>query len=92
MFPAGYAMDPLHPTPGSLPGGRERGQNVTHLQNVHILTTTNQKEILLRPFVPSRELFHSVTSDSRVHGQGWVSRSESSTSLKCGTSVFSIIP
>ena len=32
-----------------------------------------------------------MTSDHRVHGQGWGSRSESSTSLKCGTSVFFIV-
>ena len=80
-------------------GGRARGQNVVHLQNVvfllqsflevHILTTIYQKAFILRPYVPCRVLFHAMTSDPRVHGQGWGSRSESSTSLKCGTSVFS---
>ena len=80
--------------------GRARGQNEVNLQNVvfllqsfleahTILTTTYQKAFILRPYVPCRVLFHSMTTDLRVHGQGWCSRSESSTSLKCGTSVFS---
>ena len=79
-------------------GSRARGKNLVHLQNmvfllqsfleVHILTIY-QKAIILRPYVPCRVLFHSMTSDPRDHGQGWGSRSESSTSLKCGISVFS---
>ena len=57
-----------------------RGQNVVHLQNVvfllhgflevHILATTYQKAFILRPYVPCRVLFHSMTSDPRVHCQG----------------------
>ena len=64
-------------------GGRARGQ-MQYLQNV---------VFLLQSFldVPCRVLFHSMTSDPRVHGQGWGSRSKSSTSLKCGTSVFTIV-
>ena len=82
-------------------GGRATGKNVVHLQNVvfllqsflevHILTT-NQKAFILRPYVPCIVLFHSMTSDPRVHGQGWGSRSESITSFKCGTPVFSGSP
>ena len=79
-------------------GGRARGQNIVHLQNevfllqsfleVHILTTIYQEAFILRPYVPCRVLFHSMTSDPRVNGHGWGSRSESSISLKCGISVF----
>ena len=79
--------------------GRARVHIVVKLQNmaflfqsfleVHILTTTYQKAFILRPNVPCKCLLHSLTSDPRVHGQGWDSMSESSTSLKCGTSVFS---
>ena len=82
--------------------GRAKGINIVHLQNVaillqsfpevHILTPTYQKTFILRPYVPCTILFHSMTSDPRVHGQGWGSRSESSTSLKCDTSVFSRSP
>ena len=80
-------------------GDRARGQNVVYFQNVvflfqsflevYILTTTYQIVFILRSYVPCRFLFHSMTSDPRVHGLGWGSRSESSTSLKCGTFVFS---
>ena len=79
--------------------GRARCQNEVHLQNlvfllqsfleVNILTTIYQKAFILRPNVSCKVPFHSMTSDPRVHGQWWGSRSESSTSLKCGTSVFS---
>ena len=94
MFPAGF------PTPGSMTGGRARGQNVVHLQNVvflsflevHILKTTYEKAFILRPNVPCKVLLHFMTSDPRIHGQEWGSMSESSTSLKCGTSVFSRSP
>ena len=85
-----------------MPGDRARGHNVVHLQNVvfllqsfvevHILTNTYQRTFILRSYVPCRVLFHSMTSDPRVHGQGWGSRSESSTSLKCCTFVFSRSP
>ena len=88
--------------PRVLPGDRARGQNVVHLQNVvfliqsflevHILTTTYQKAFILRPYVPSRVLFNYMTSDPRVHDQGWGSRSEYSTSSKCVTYVFSRSP
>ena len=81
---------------------RVRFKNVVHLQNVvfllqkflevHILTTTYQKLFILRPFVPCRVLFHSMTSDPRVHDLKWGSMSDSSTSLNCGTSVFSRSP
>ena len=92
-------MNPLHPTPGSMPGGRARGQNVVHLQyvvflpqsflEVHILTTIYQKAFIIKPYEPCRVPFHSMTSDPMVNDQGWGSRSESSTSLKCVTNVFS---
>ena len=85
-----------------MPGGRARGQNVVHLQNVvyllqkfleiDILTITYQKAFMLRPYVPFRALFRSMRSDPRVHGQGLGSRSEYCTTLKCGTSVFSRSP
>ena len=62
-----------------MPGGRASGQNVVHLQNVvfllqnflkvNILTTTYQA-FVLRPNVPCKVLFHSMTSDPRVQGQG----------------------
>ena len=48
---------------------------------VDILTTTDQKVFVLRSNVPCKVLFHSMTSDPRVHGNGWGLRSEFSTSL-----------
>ena len=85
-----------------MPGGITRGQNVVRLQNVvfllqsfievNILPTTYQKAFALRPSVPCKFLFHSIVSDPRAHGQGWDSRSESSTSRKCGAFVFSRSP
>ena len=85
-----------------MPGGGARGQNVVHLQNavfllqsfleVDILTITYMKAFVLRPYVPCRVLFRSMRSDPRVFGKRLGSRSESSTTLKCGTSVFSRSP
>ena len=83
-------------------GGRARGQNVVHLQNVvfllqsflevDILTIAYQKAFILRPNVPCRVLFRSMRSDPRVYGKRLGSGSDSSTTLKCGTSVFSRSP
>ena len=91
-----HLSDSIHTwTICSMPGGRDRGQNVVHLKNVvfllqsfievHILTSTYQKAVILKPYIPCRVFFHSMTSDPRVHGQGWGSRSES---FKCGTTIF----
>ena len=79
-------------------GGGARGQNVVH-PKCGISTSTFPRSpytdnhfgkhlIILRPYVKCRVLFHSMTSDPRVHGQG----SEFSSSLKWDTSVFSRTP
>ena len=61
-------------------GAEARGQNLVHLQNVdllrqsflevHTLTTTYQKVFKLRPYVPCRVCYESMTSDPRVHARG----------------------
>ena len=38
---------------------------------VYILGTTYHKAFILRPKVPSRVIFHSMTSDPRVYARGW---------------------
>ena len=79
-----------------MPRGEARRQNIVHVQNVvflcqshldvHILTTTYQKPLILRTKVPCRVDFHPITSVPRVHA-GVELMSKSSISSKGGFSV-----
>ena len=37
----------------------------------HILTSTYQKAFILGPYILCRVSFYTMTSDPRVHAQGW---------------------
>ena len=79
-YPVGLVFIPWHQAPGSRPGGGAGGYNLEHLQKwlllcksfleVHILTTTHQKALILGPLTPCRVGFHSMASDLWVHARG----------------------